>query len=68
MALVPKSNSANAIVKEYKLTAVLITHNLKDAHQYGNRLIQMAEGKVLRDLDANAKTALALPEMFGWFS
>ena len=72
-ALDPRSantilQTANAIVKEYKLTAVLITHNLKDAHQYGNRLIQMAEGKVLRDLDANAKTALALPEMFGWFS
>jgi putative ABC transport system ATP-binding protein len=72
-ALDPRSantilETANAIVKEYTLTAVLITHNLKDAHQYGNRLIQMAEGKILRDLDSGAKEKLQLPEMFGWFS
>jgi len=59
--------TADKIVKEYKLTAVLITHNLKDAHQYGNRIIQMAEGKVLRDLNATAKAGLQLPDMFGWF-
>jgi putative tryptophan/tyrosine transport system ATP-binding protein len=72
-ALDPRSASiileaADNIVKQYKLTAVLITHNLKDAHQYGNRLVQMAEGKILRDLDTTAKSKLQLPEMFGWFS
>ena len=72
-ALDPRSadlilKTADAIVKEYKLTAVLITHNLKEAHQYGNRLIQMAEGKVLRDLDTEAKSKLQLPDMFAWFS
>ncbi len=72
-ALDPRSaniilETADALVKEYKLTAVLVTHNLKDAHQYGNRLIQMAEGKILRDLDASAKGSLQLPGMFGWFS
>ena len=72
-ALDPRSantilETAAAIINEYKLTAMLITHNLKDAHQYGNRLIQMAEGKVLKDLDAAAKSKLLLPDMFGWFS
>jgi len=72
-ALDPRSadtvlKAADAIIKEYKLTAVLITHNLKDAHQYGNRLIQMAGGKILRDLDATEKAKLLLPDMFGWFS
>ena len=72
-ALDPRSaniilQTADTLIKEYKLTAVLITHNLKDAHQYGNRLIQMGEGKVLRDLDARAKSNLQLPAMFEWFS
>ena len=72
-ALDPRSakiilETADTLIREYKLTAVLITHNLKDAHQYGNRIIQMAEGKVLKDLDARAKGELQLTEMFAWFS
>ena len=72
-ALDPRSakivlETADALIKEYKLTAVLITHNLKDAHQYGNRIIQMAEGKVLKDLNAQAKSKLQLQDMFAWFS
>ena len=72
-ALDPRSakiilETADALIRDYKLTAVLITHNLKDAHQYGNRIIQMAEGKVLKDLDARAKGELQLTEMFAWFS
>ena len=62
-ALDPRSantilQTADTLIKEYNLTAILITHNLKDAYQYGNRLVQMNEGKVLRDLDKNAKAAL----------
>ena len=72
-ALDPRSakiilETADALIKEYKLTAVLITHNLKDAHQYGNRLIQMAEGKILRDLNTETKSSLQLQNMFEWFS
>jgi putative tryptophan/tyrosine transport system ATP-binding protein len=58
---------ADDLIKQYKLTAILITHNLKDANQYGNRLIQMNEGKILRDLNAADKAKLELKEMFGWF-
>jgi putative ABC transport system ATP-binding protein len=72
-ALDPRSantilQTADKLIKEYQLTAILITHNLKDAYQYGNRLIQMNEGKVLRDLDAAAKPALKQTELFEWFS
>jgi putative ABC transport system ATP-binding protein len=58
---------ADALIKQYHLTALLVTHNLKDAHQYGNRLIQMQEGRVLRDLPAADKQALLLTELFEWF-
>jgi len=72
-ALDPKSantilETADALVKQFNLTAVLITHNLKDAHQYGNRLIQMQEGKVLRNMATAEKNRLLLADMFGWFS
>lgn len=72
-ALDPKSSAvvmqiADTLVKQYNLTAVLITHNLKDAHQYGTRLIQMGEGKITRDLNTTEKTKLQLPEMFAWFA
>jgi len=72
-ALDPRSaaiilQTADSLIKQYKLTAILITHNLKDAHQYGNRLIQMGEGKVLRDTKPAEKKALQLPEMYGWFN
>jgi putative ABC transport system ATP-binding protein len=58
---------ANKLVKDYGLTAFCVTHNLKDAHQYGNRLIQMHEGKVLRDLNAGEKEKLQLQNMYQWF-
>lgn len=72
-ALDPRSantimEAADKIIKQYQLTAILITHNLKDAHQYGNRLIQMGEGKILRDLNTLEKSKLALPALFEWFA
>jgi putative tryptophan/tyrosine transport system ATP-binding protein len=71
-ALDPRSaqivlSTADKLIKEHALTAIFITHQLKDAYTYGNRLIQMGEGRVLRDLDASAKAALTPTEMFEWF-
>ncbi len=71
-ALDPKSAQivlelANKLIKSYGLTALFVTHNLKDAHQYGNRLIQMQEGKILRDLNAPEKENLQLQNMYQWF-
>lgn len=60
--------TANNLIKQYKLTAVLITHNLKEAHQYGTRLIQMSEGKINRDLNLAEKKSLQLQEMYEWFN
>jgi putative ABC transport system ATP-binding protein len=62
------SQTADWLIKEYQLTAVLITHNLKEAHQYGNRLIQMSEGIILKDLNTEQKNNLVLNDLFGWFA
>jgi putative ABC transport system ATP-binding protein len=72
-ALDPRSantilQTAETLIKQYNLTAILITHNLKDAYQYGTRLVQMNEGRVLRDLNREQKAALKQTDLFEWFS
>lgn len=71
-ALDPKSSAlilqlADQLIKEFHLTALCITHNLKDAQQYGTRLVQFQEGKLLRDLNAEEKSKIVLQDMFRWF-
>ena len=71
-ALDPRSaelvmQTANRIIQTYQLTAILITHNLKEAYTYGSRIIQMAEGKILRDLNEAQKKELLHTELYQWF-
>ncbi|MDE3212988.1 MAG: ATP-binding cassette domain-containing protein [Bacteroidota bacterium] len=71
-ALDPKSsqvvlNLASTLHKEYGITLILITHNLKDAWQFGDRLIQIDQGKNIRDLNSDEKKTLQLQEVFNWF-
>jgi len=72
-ALDPRSaevvlQTAQRIINEYDLTTVFITHNLQDALKYGNRLIQMKNGRIERDLDSTAKSQLQLQEVYQWFA
>ncbi len=71
-ALDPRSarevmETANRIIKEHRLTALLVTHNIGEALRYGTRLIQMENGKIIRDYDAVAKSALEHTEVISWF-
>lgn len=59
---------ADQLIREYSVTAMMVTHNLKEAHQYGSRIVQMDNGSVLRDISANGKANLTLNEMFDWFA
>ena len=55
------------LVKENSLTALMVTHNMKDAIAYGNRLIMMNAGKIILDVKGEEKKSLtieALLEMF----
>lgn len=55
------------IVNENHLTTIMITHNMKDAIKYGNRLIMMSKGKIVVDISGEEKKKLtieALLEMF----
>jgi putative ABC transport system ATP-binding protein len=55
------------LVKENSLTALMVTHNMKDAITYGNRLIMMNAGRIILDVKGEEKKNLtieALLEMF----
>jgi putative ABC transport system ATP-binding protein len=72
-ALDPRSaklvmETAHRIIGQYQLTAIMITHNMKEAFQYGNRILQMAEGRVLRDLNASQKKELLQNNIYEWFA
>ncbi|TFF37332.1 ABC transporter ATP-binding protein [Mucilaginibacter psychrotolerans] len=71
-ALDPRSaekvmRTADELIKQYNLTAILVTHNLKDAANYGTRIIQMGEGQILKDIPSAEKAKLKQAELFEWF-
>jgi putative ABC transport system ATP-binding protein len=71
-ALDPRSadivmRTAEELIRDYRLTSILITHNLKDAFNYGNRIILMGEGTIIKDLDAQQKSALKQTDLYDWF-
>jgi putative tryptophan/tyrosine transport system ATP-binding protein len=59
---------ADDLIKQHQLTAIHITHNMKDAARYGNRLWMMEEGRITRDIGGTEKENLTAPELFSWFS
>ncbi|WP_448699466.1 ABC transporter ATP-binding protein [Mucilaginibacter sp. AW1-3] len=72
-ALDPRSadivmKTADKLIKNFNLTSILITHNLKDAFTYGNRIIQMAEGRIIHDKDTSEKLQLKQTDLFEWFA
>ncbi|MBF0714929.1 ABC transporter ATP-binding protein [Gemelliphila palaticanis] len=52
------------IVKEKKLTTLMITHNLKDAIKYGNKLIILSNGKVAKLINEHEKEKLTSSELY----
>ncbi|MBM9832278.1 phosphonate ABC transporter ATP-binding protein, partial [Enterococcus faecalis] len=54
-------------VKEEQLTALMITHRMEDALQYGNRLIVMKDGQIVQDLSTNQKAGMSLADYYQFF-
>lgn len=57
----------NEIIQADKLTAIMITHNMKDAIKYGNRLIMMHEGRVVFDIAGEEKKNLQVSDLLAKF-
>ena len=56
------------IVERDNLTTLMITHNMKDAIAYGNRLIMMYDGRILVDVAGEEKNRLTVEELLGLFN
>ena len=59
---------SDKIVEENGLTALMITHNMKDAIAHGNRLIMMYDGKILIDVSGEEKKNLTVEQLLALFS
>ena len=72
-ALDPKSAAivmelAEKIIRDGNLTALMVTHRMKDAINYGNRLIMMKEGLVEHDYSNADKKAINTDDLIRWFN
>ena len=54
------------VVKEKKLTTIMVTHNLRYAVEYGNRLLMMHQGKAIMDKAGTEKEETR--QVFSWES
>lgn len=57
----------NKIVKENKITCLMITHNLKMALATGNRTLIMNKGRIIKELDEATKKDMNLNELLSVF-
>jgi putative ABC transport system ATP-binding protein len=55
------------IIAEHKLTALMVTHNMKDAIALGNRLIMLHQGRVIVDVAGADKQQLTVDDLLQKF-
>ena len=58
---------SDKIIEENQLTAMMVTHNMKDAIAHGNRLIMMHEGRVIYDVTGEEKKKLHVSDLLAKF-
>ena len=72
-ALDPKTaakvlETTQRIVEKDNLTTLMITHNMRDAIAYGNRLIMMYNGRIVVDVSGEEKKKLTVEQLLNLFS
>ena len=72
-ALDPKTARAvlalsDRFISDLGLTCMMVTHNMKDAIAYGNRLIMMSQGRIILDLNGEDKRRLTVEQLIQMFS
>ena len=55
------------IIAEENLTAMMVTHNMRDAITYGNRLVMMNEGRIVIDIKGEDKKKLTVEDLLQKF-
>lgn len=56
------------VVKEKKLTAIMVTHNLRYAVEYGTRLLMTDKGKLIIDKKGEEKASLTVDSLLSVFN
>ena len=59
---------SDKIIAENNLTALMVTHNMKDAIAHGNRLIMMWDGKIILDIRGEEKKNLTVEDLLKQFT
>ena len=57
----------NKFISEYHLTAMMITHNMTHAIEFGNRLLMMDGGEIIFDIEGEEKKALTVEKLIQKF-
>ena len=60
-------NLTNRIIEENHTTCLMITHNLRQALRMGNRLIMMANGRIVVDFSEEEKRSLTKEDLLNRF-
>lgn len=60
-------NLTKSIIEEEGLTCMMITHNMQDAIELGNRLIMMDEGSIIMDISGEQKKNLTIQDLLDSF-
>ena len=58
---------SDKIIAENNLTAMMVTHNMRDAIIHGNRLIMMNEGQIILDIKGDEKKKLSVEDLLQKF-
>lgn len=58
---------SDKMIEENNLTAMMVTHNMRDAIVHGNRLIMMNEGKFILDIKGEEKKKLTVEDLLHKF-
>ena len=58
---------SNDIVRENKLTTLMVTHNMKNAIEYGDRLVMMHNGGIILDISGEEKKHLTVEKLLQKF-
>ncbi|MDI9518990.1 MAG: ABC transporter ATP-binding protein [Erysipelotrichaceae bacterium] len=57
----------NHIIENQNLTAIMVTHNMRDAIKIGNRLVMMSEGNIIYDVKGEEKSKLKVDDLLKKF-
>ncbi|BDG31734.1 ABC transporter ATP-binding protein [Parageobacillus thermoglucosidasius] len=61
------TNLTKDIVNQYRLTTLMVTHNMQQAIDLGNRLIMMDKGKIILEVNENEKKGLTVEKLLAEF-